>query len=151
MDVLLNEPCKLMSVPFFSADNSCMISAQVLSRLCGTSYIAVILYGWSTVPSFSFANVTKLLFIVALSLLSGCCVECPVVVAFVSVVVCVCRFNPVMIVFFFFAFCSISLICDTSLSILASFSVMTAVSLDMRWSVDAIALCRNPFTHHLDG
>ena len=70
MDVPLSEPGMLMSVAVFSADNSYPITGRVPSRLGGRSCIAVISYGWSIFTSFSFANVTMVLFIVALLSLS---------------------------------------------------------------------------------
>ena len=75
------------------------------------------------------------------------CVECPVVVAFVSVVAYVSRLNHVMIIFFFFEFCSRSLICDSSLSILASFSLTTATSVCKQCCWCACDVCGRPLWH----
>ena len=79
-----------------------------------------------------FSNVTKVLFIVALSLLSECYVRCQVAVAFDSVVAYVSIFNPVTIIFVFFEFCSWLFIYDSNLSKLASLSLNIAIRSDIR-------------------
>ena len=51
-------------------------------------------------------------------------VDCRVVVALVNVCAQVSGFNHVMNTFLFLKFCSRSLICDSNLSILASFALV---------------------------